>query len=755
VALKEGFMMETKQLLLCVTCALAAMGLARAQTATETVLHNFTLFPNGASPYGTLAIDSLGNLYGTTYSGGQFNLGTVFEYSTAGKQSVWYSFQGGTTDGSLPTEGVTLDSAGNLYGTTYTGGTDNLGVVYKVTAAGQETILHCFAGGTDGSGPQAGVAIDAQGNVYGTTYNGGAYNAGVVYKITASGQESVLYAFTGGADGGNPYAAVTLDSAGNLWGTVYNGGAGLAGAIYKISPSGQETVVYSFTGTCGGHPQAGLIFDTAGNLYGTAGLIYKLSPAGQCTVLANPVYPEYGGHLSAGTLAMDSAGNLYGTTNPVIGVGSRSAYPNGAVYKLSTTGTITVLSGFPGASQPDTPLTGPGTNAGIVLDASGNVYGTTFAAGVSGAIYKVDTAGKKSHLYNFAGAPGGSYPNGIVVAPGGEIYGTTANGGSANLGVVYKLDAKGQETIMHSFKGGTDGSGPSAAPLAIDAAGNTYGTTGQGGAYSVGTVYTISPSGQETVLYTFTGGADGATPEGGVVLDAAGNLYGTTAGGGSGGLTGLQEGVVFKVTPSGQETVLYSFTGLSDGGSPSAGVIFDPEGNLYGTTFYGGTYNGGVVYRLTPAGQETALYSFTGGSDGADPIEGLVRDSAGNLYGTNVNYGADGSGVLFKLDTAGNLIVLHSFGSGPGGYQSSGLVINSAGTIYGSTASGGGTGCLGYGCGAIFQVGTAGDFSAVYTFGGGADGEGHQIALSPTGALYGDAEGGADGGGILYRLRLQ
>ena len=184
---------------------------------------------------------------------------------------------------------------------------------------------------------------------------------------------------------------------------------------------------------------------------------------------------------------------------------------------------------------------------------------------------------------------------------------------------------------MHSFKGGTDGSGPSAAPLAIDAAGNIYGTTTHGGAYNMGTVYKISAPGQETVLYTFTGGADGASPEGGVVLDAAGNLYGTTIGGGSGSPIGDQEGVVFKVTPSGQETVLYSFTGLSDGGGPSTGVIFDPEGNLYGTTSYGGTYNVGVVYKLTPAGQETTLYSFTGGSDGAGPEEGLVRDSGGQF----------------------------------------------------------------------------------------------------------------------------
>ena len=132
----------------------------------------------------------------------------------------------------------------------------------------------------------------------------------------------------------------------------------------------------------------------------------------------------------------------------------------------------------------------------------------------------------------------------------------------------------------------------------------------------------------------------------------------------------------------------------------------------------------------------------------------MCATRAGNLYGTNENDAA-GSGVLFKLDTAGDLTVLHSFGADPGGSQCAGLVINSSGTIYGSTASGAGNGCSGYGCGAIFQVDTAGDFSVVYTFPGGAGGSGHQIALSPSGALYGVAEGGADGGGLVYRLRLQ
>lgn len=164
--------------------------------------------------------------------------------------------------------------------------------------------------------------------------------------------------------------------------------------------------------------------------------------------------------------------------------------------------------------------------------------------------------------------------------------------------------------------------------------------------------FKVSPSGEETILHSFTGGADGGLPNG-VILDSAGNLYGTTFGGGSGSLTGLQEGVVFQMSTTGDETVLYSFTGLSDGGAPDAGVILDPKGNLYGTTFYGGALNGGVVYKLRSAGQETVLYSF-GTPGGANPVAGVTRDAASNLYGTTLNYGAGDAGVLYELSAAGN-----------------------------------------------------------------------------------------------------
>src|ERR1019366_2241805 len=180
-------------------CALAAMGTAPAQTATETVIHGFANFPQGASPYGTPIRDAAGNLYGTTNQGGRANAGVVFQLDASGHQGVLYSFTGGA-DGGSPYAGVIRDSAGNLYGTTFRGGIAGTGAaglgaggVYKVDPAGHETVLYSFTGGADGSGPNAGVIADAAGNLYGTTYNGGANGLGAVYKLDRSSHQTVLY----------------------------------------------------------------------------------------------------------------------------------------------------------------------------------------------------------------------------------------------------------------------------------------------------------------------------------------------------------------------------------------------------------------------------------------------------------------------------------------------------------------------------------------------------------------------------------
>jgi uncharacterized repeat protein (TIGR03803 family) len=258
-------------------------------------------------------------------------------------------------------------------------------------------------------------------------------------------------------------------------------------------------------------------------------------------------------------------------------------------------------------------------------------------------------------LYSFTGGADGAEPvAGVIMDKAGNLYGTTQYGGPFSSGTVFKVDTTGKETVLYTFtggRGGTDGYFPEG--LIGDAAGSLYGITQLGGNFSFGTVFKLDGTGKETVLYRFTGGSSGDQPVGGVILDNAGNLYGATQGGGT-----SFAGTVFKLNTTGKKTVLYSFLGGADGVYPAAGVIADAAGNLYGTTQYGGGLNCfgdgcGTVFKLEKTGKETVLYSFTGGADGASPVAGLVRDSAGNLYGT-AYFGGDplcsgGCGVVFKI----------------------------------------------------------------------------------------------------------
>jgi uncharacterized repeat protein (TIGR03803 family) len=319
------------------------------------------------------------------------------------------------------------------------------------------------------------------------------------------------------------------------------------------------------------------------------------------------------------------------------------------VYKLDTAGQETVLYNFAGEADGGHPY------AGVIRDSAGNLYGTTSAGGTAGqgVVYKLDATGNETVLYSFTGYPndGGQPYAGVIRDSAGNLYGTTYLGGTYNQGAVYKLDATGQETVLYSFTGGVDGDFPHGGVIR-DSAGNLYGTSsGKGSELSSGAVYKLDTTGHLTVLHKFTGGADGSYPYAGVIRDSAGNFYGTTSTGGT-----SDAGVVFKLDKAGY-TVLYNFTGGTDGGNPYAGVIQDSAGNFYGTTQYGGGSFGcsggcGVVYKLDTVGQETALYSFTGGADGGNPYAGVIRDSAGDLYGTTYNGGTANVGVVFELPGA-------------------------------------------------------------------------------------------------------
>ena len=361
-------------------------------------------------------------------------------------------------------------------------------------------------------------------------------------------------------------------------------------------------------------------------------------------------------------------------------------------------------------------------------------------------------AGTYSLLYSFNGGNDGQWPvGGLVKGIDGNYYGTTQGGGTANGGTIFKITPAGVHTVLHSFSG-ADGNFPSST-LTIDLHGVIYGTTYAGGASGLGTVFKLSPqpcavcssalgSWKLTTLYSFSGTPDGKFPVAGLVVDASGNLYGTTGYGGA-----YNNGAVFKLTGQGEETIVYSFTGANDGANPLGPLTLDAEGNLYGTTTAGGTDGMGTIFMITPAGTESVLHSFAGASsgDGAYPFySSLTRDSSGNMFGTTLiggNSGAgaygDGFGVVFKLTSAGTESIIYNFCNqslcADGDYPTGGVIQGSSGLFYGTTSGG-------YYEGVLFSMSSQGGWGGLHQFWNlGGDGFTPLAILvqDPSGTMYG------------------
>jgi len=392
----------------------------------------------------------------------------------AHKVTVLHTFES-TPDGASPyLASLVKDAEGNLYGTAQVGGDYNCmtgglwpgcGVVFKLDSSGTETVLYTFTGGADGALPSGGLLRDAMGSLYGTTQFGGDLNCfdssgcGTVFRLNKAGKETVLHSFAGGTDDGSlPFGNLIRDAAGNLYGTTVSGGAGGVGIIFKLDTTGKETVLHAFAGEDGANPSSGLVRDAAGNLYGTT---------------------QFGGKSDC-----------------PFGGGC------GVVFKLDQVGNETVLHSFTGGPDGGQPM------SGLVRDAAGNLYGTTFLGG--------DPSCPQSSPFG--------------------------------CGTVFRVDAAGNETTLYRFAGYTGGANP-LGNLIRDAAGHIWGTTSDGGAFGNGTVFRLSPDGTEIVLHNFDGGGpEGAAPLGGVIRDAAGNFYGTTSAGGDNSCHDVNGcGTVFKI----------------------------------------------------------------------------------------------------------------------------------------------------------------------------------------------------------------
>lgn len=364
-------------------------------------------------------------------------------------------------------------------------------------------------------------------------------------------------------------------------------------------------------------------------------------------------------------LVVDADGNLYGTTQ--LGGGQRTCdfgYGCGTVFKVDKTGKEVVLHSFTGTPDGGNPY------AGMVRNKDGNLYGTTYAGGTAydGTVFRMDRAGKESVIYSFRGRGDGAQPSSeMIVDNTGNLYGVSQEGGTGTgcyggCGTVFKVDVGGKETVLYSLNQNT-GDYP-VASLIRDNAGNFYSTGLEGGAgitcvNGCGTIFELGENGVETTLFNFMGSAGGGNPEGTLIRDGKGNLYGTTfLSGDSSCFMGYGCGVLFRLSPSGEETVIHTFSGSPDGAFPF-GSLLVVNGVLYGTTEDGGdaACECGTVFSVSASGALQILHSFSG-TDGAGPAAGLVADSAGNLYGTteaggdltcDPGTGAQGCGVVFKI----------------------------------------------------------------------------------------------------------
>ena len=376
------------------------------------------------------------------------------------------------------------------------------------------------------------------------------------------------------------------------------------------------------------------------------------------------------GQQLRGGLVFDEGGNLYGTT-AAGGIGScwvYGGYGCGTVFKLvhelDGSWTETSLYSFTGGADGANPW------STLVFDPAGNLYGTTMFGGSYGygAVYKLthnpDNSWTQSVVYSFTGGADGNQPYSLAFDTAGTLYGTTWYGGVHGYGTVYKLtpnsDGSWTQYVIHSFTGGKGGAYPEREiGLTFDATGKLYGTTTFGGPYGYGVVYrlTLGLDGvwRERVLHAFKANP-GKWPDGRLSFDANGSLYGTTSNAGGDGGPGNPAGIVFKLTADSDDkwtfSILYSFKGGNDGYDPALGAMFDAASNLYGSTYGGGAYNAGTVFKLSPGSggkwKETRLHTFTGSADGANP-DGFVVDAAGNFYGVTAYGGAYGGGTVYEI----------------------------------------------------------------------------------------------------------
>lgn len=612
-----------------------------------------------------LALGRDGILYGTTQYGGSSNLGTVFSINRDGSNhTILRSFGSDATDGQSPAAGLIQGSDGALYGTTYSGGTSNYGTLFKLNTDGSDyVVLRNFTGSDgDGRSPQAPLLEGDDGLLYGVTYSGGTGSAGTLFKLDKDGSGyGLVHTFSGSQDGSNP-AGIIQGPGGILYGAASSGGANGGGVLFQLNHSGGDLVIlHSFPlstvddGSRPGAPTRG----GNGALYGTTfqggetdhGVLYKVQSDGSAfAVLRSFNLTGSDGRWPIAVPLMGADDALYGTT----WWGGR--YDVGTVFKMAAEGTsYTILHGF-SKSWPD----GQYPSSALVQGADGAFFGTTESGGTNsqGTVFKLNADGTGYRILRcFTGLGGdGAGPGALVAGSDGWLYGVTAYGGNTNAGTVFKMNTDGGGyAVLFSFPG--DAAGGSPFVLIEGSDGVLFGAVQYaGGVYDRirGALFALNKDGSGyNLLHLFnTANWDGAYPSA-LIEGSDGALYGTTGGitvaGGSSN-TNLN-GTVFTLQKDGSGyAMLHSCDYWTGDGTSVSGLVEGKDGLLYGTAAEGGGTNRvGTIFRLGKDGSGYGiLHSFVADEDGSAPI-GLARGSDGAFYGTASRGGDMDDGTVFKI----------------------------------------------------------------------------------------------------------
>lgn len=714
---------------------------------TLQTLGSFVQAPYGESPtpdviYSNVSVDSSGDLFGTTRTTGTEAGGTVFKVASGSSTiTTLATFNG--ADGAYPPAGVTLDSSGDIFGTTEYGGAYGDGTVFEIPHGSNTiTILASF----NGAGTSTGVALDSSGDLFGTTDFGGADESGSVYEITHGSDTITTYFSFNGLTGYGPETGVTLDSSGDLFGTISSNSS-----VFEIAAASTAFTILASLPNPSNHPifaSASLALDSSGDLFGVGdgfapqgASVFELAHGSTTLTPLAPLL--YGGPLASGVV-LDSSGDLFGTLGFSQG-GTVFEIPHGS----STMSTVANFNYTNGAIP----------YSGVTLDSSGDLFGTTDDGGPTGAGTVFEIPHGSSTITTVAAFLGndGSQPNGLALDSSGNLFGTTLMGGAETYlnipgdGTVFEI-ANGSSTItsLASFNG-IDGKSP-LGDLVQDSSGDFFGTTefGMGGTYA-GSVFEIVKGSSSITTFATFNSANSYFPEPELSIDSSGDLFGTTEEGPNG------QGTIFEIA-SGSTTITSLAAGL-DGSQIPYSVTPDSSGNLFGTTYTGGASGDGTVFELARGSSTVITLATFDDTNGANPAAGVTLDSSGDLFGTTTNGGEYGNGTVFEIARGGSnanstIITLASFnGAGP----SAGVTLDSSGDLFGTTPLGGA-----FGYGSVYEI-VHGSSAIITLFsfnGGNGGGLNAGVILDSSGDLFGttsfaldaDPINPYDNGGTVFEL---